>query len=273
MHTRKALTLVATAVVGLLLPAAALALKLRIRAAAHAHAAAGGATPSRSTRGVSEIGALYAASGATRHTCTAGVVDSPRGNTLITAAHCVSGSGAGRVFVPDEHGGRAPYGRWAVATVHVAPGWCTRRDPHEDVAFLTVAPRRIGGTLTEIQQVTGGYRLGSTARAHERVTVTGYPAGTDNDPITCRAEVYMTGVYPSFRCRGYLAGTSGAPWLRVTSHGTRIVGVIGGLNQGGCDPDTSYSTLLDGTARAAYRLAASGTTPDVAPAPGGDGCG
>jgi V8-like Glu-specific endopeptidase len=227
---------------------------------------------SRTSSGVSEIGALYASAGATQHGCTAGVVHSPDGNTLITAAHCVSGSGAGMVFVPGQHGAEAPYGRWTVTTAHVEPNWITRQDPRDDVAFLTVAPRTINGVRTEIEQVTGAYKLGSTAVRGERVTVTGYPAGSTNNPITCATKVYLTRTFPSFDCRGYVGGTSGSPWLLVTRNGTEIVGVIGGLNQGGCHDYTSYSSPLARGAHRAYRRASEGASADVTPQPGGDGC-
>jgi hypothetical protein len=96
---------------GLMLPAAAVALALSRSESAQA---AGSRTVpvSRSTRGVPEIGTLYPSASATRHMCTASVVNSPRGNMLLTAAHCVSGSGAGMVFAPGQNGGSAPYGWW-----------------------------------------------------------------------------------------------------------------------------------------------------------------
>jgi len=269
MVNPRVLGVVAAVAVGLVLPATALALKLR--AAGHGKASA--AMPrSTLTLGLPAIGALYASAETTEHGCSASVVDSPRGNTLITAAHCVSGSGAGMVFAPGEHGGDAPYGRWTVTSAHVAPRWVKGQDPHDDVAFLTVAPQDVGGRLTDIQQVTGGYPLGSTARAGQPVSVTAYPVGTTNDPITCTAKVYLTGGFPSFNCRGYVNGTSGAPWLRATSHGLEIVGLIGGLHQGGCVPDTSYSPRLAVAAHATYRRASTGVTADVLPAPGGNGC-
>ena len=203
---------------GLAVPAAALGLVLRASLSSRGHVRKAVAK-SRPTTGLPEIGALYPRSNSARHMCTAGVVDSPGANTLITAAHCVSGGGAGMVFAPEEHGGGAPYGRWRVTAVHLTLRWVKRQDPHDDVAFLTVAARRIHGMLTQIERVTGGYPLGSTAVSGERVTVIGYPAGTTNDPITCTAKTYFNREFPSFDCAGYVGGTSGSPWLR--SHGAR----------------------------------------------------
>ena len=256
---------------GLAVPAAALGLVLRASLSSRGHVRKAVAK-SRPTTGLPEIGALYPRSNSARHMCTAGVVDSPGANTLITAAHCVSGGGAGMVFAPEEHGGGAPYGRWRVTAVHLTLRWVKRQDPHDDVAFLTVAPRRIHGMLTQIERVTGGYPLGSTAVSGERVTVIGYPAGTTNDPITCTAKTYFNREFPSFDCAGYVGGTSGSPWLQATARGPEIVGVIGGLNDGGCTDITSSSPVIAGRAHAVYHRAAAGVTGDIAPAPADDGC-
>ncbi|MGA9859128.1 MAG: trypsin-like peptidase domain-containing protein, partial [Solirubrobacteraceae bacterium] len=184
------------------------------------------------TRGVPRVGALYQSATATNHECTASVVHSPGGNVLITAAHCVTGGGAGMVFVPGQSGAQQPYGRWTVTAAYAEPLWRSRQDPHADVAFLTVAARVMNGVRTQIEQVTGAYQLGSTAARRQRVTVIGYPGGAANSAIRCATKVYLTGGISSIDCRGFVGGTSGSPWLRATPHGAQIVGVIGGPNQG-----------------------------------------
>jgi len=260
------------ALVALVAPVTALALYLGHQASAR-RASTGGMPTAHSSNGVPQIGALYASSHATQHMCTASVVHSPHGNTLITAAHCIAGGGAGMVFAPGQHGAHTPDGRWTVTAAYVESRWLSRQDQRADIAFLTVAPRVINGVSTEIEQVTGAYQLGPTAVRGERVTVSGYPAGSVNDPITCTARVYLTKRFPSFDCRGFIGGTSGSPWLRVTKHGTEIVGVIGGLYQGGCYDYTSYSSRLAGDADSAYGRASEQREPaDVAPRPGDDGC-
>ncbi len=257
--------MIAAAALALGLPATALALTL--------HAQPGtSAPPSRTTQGVSEIGALYPTGSPDIHDCTASVVDSPEGNTLMTAAHCVSGTGAGMTFVPGGSDAGQPDSRWTVTAVHVTSHWIADQDPHEDVAFLTVAPQEIAGRSTEIQQVTGAYQLGPVARPGEQVQVTGYPEGSASDAVTCAATIYETAGYPSFDCQGYADGTSGSPWVLRTRRGTEIVGLIGGLHQGGCEDSTSYSPILTPAVRAAYRLAAEVIDPDSAPSAGGDGC-
>ena len=271
MIHRKPSALITLALVVLALPATALALGLRA-SAAKSPAKAKPIPASRTSTGVAEIGPLYASASATAHGCTASVVHSTHGDTLITAAHCVSGSGVGMAFVPGQRGAQAPYGRWTVTAVHLASRWTTRQDPDDDVAFLTVAPQTIDGMRTEIERVTGAFALGATPRRGMRVTVTGYPAGAANDPITCSTTTYVTRSFPSFDCRGYVGGTSGSPWLRTTRSGTEIVGVIGGLNQGGCYDYTSYSSPLARDADDSYRRASRHAPADVAPQAGSDGC-
>jgi Trypsin-like peptidase domain len=270
MFSRKLVILAAMAALALGLPAAAPAIQLGASAAAQS--VAGKRIPTSSaTAGMPELGPLFA-NGSRTHDCTASVVDSSHGDVLLTAAHCVSGSGAGMVFAPGFHNGISPFGRWTVTAVHLAPDWLKSQDPHEDFAFLTVAPQRIDGRLREIEQVTGAFQLGGQPRSGEAITVLGYPAGSDNDAITCRTTVSFTGAFPSFNCSGFVAGTSRGPWLIHTVHGARIVGVIGGMNQGGCVDSTSYSSPLTQAARSVYARASDHATPDVAPTPGSDGC-
>lgn len=252
------------------LPAAALAIKLRASATAHS---AGKRVPTSSTtKGVPEVGVLFPNAASTQHGCTASVVDSPRGDVLLTAAHCVTGSGAGMVFAPGYRNGISPYGRWTVTAAHLEPGWMKSQAPQADVAFLTVAPLTIHGRRTAIEQVTGGYRLGGNPRSGEAITVLGYPGGSNNDAITCQTTVYFTGAFPTFDCGGYVGGTSGGPWLVQTARGPRVVGVIGGLNQGGCVDSTSYSSPLTQAARTVYTQASDDADREIAPTPGSDGC-
>jgi hypothetical protein len=63
------------------------------------------AAPSRDGQafaGTPAVGALFTASAGQlgRHFCTASVVDSPAGDLLITAAHCVTGTAGTIDFVP-----------------------------------------------------------------------------------------------------------------------------------------------------------------------------
>jgi V8-like Glu-specific endopeptidase len=220
--------------------------------------------------GVTAVGALFA-SGATGHTCTASVVDSPKGDLLITAAHCVSGTAAGMTFVPDLSTGSEPYGAWPVVAAYGAPAWIDGGDTQDDFAFLVVAPNVVNGKSVEIQSLTGGNVLASAPASGTDLTVTGYNSSSD-DAANCTAAVYSDGGFPAFNCAGYADGTSGSPWLLPTAHGDAVVGVIGGLHQGGCYATTSYTAAFGAATKQAYQQAVEGAPPSKFPSAGSDGC-
>ena len=57
-----------------------------------------------------------------------------------------------------------------------------------------------------------------------------------------------------------------------TGRAARVVGIIGGKNEGGCVDSRSYSPPLTRAARRTYMRASEHDAPDVAPPPPGDGC-
>jgi V8-like Glu-specific endopeptidase len=194
------------------------------------------------------VGALFSTSdGQLRaHFCTASVVDSPAGDLLVTAAHCVTGysdtSPAGLAFVPGYDNGYAPYGVWPVTRVFVDSAWESTADPNDDVAFLAVA--QPGGS-TPIEDI---------------VQVTGYPDGQEL-PVTCqnRASAFSSSQM-QFDCDGYTDGTSGSPFVTdgdtATGYST-VIGVIGGYQQGGGSPDISYAATFGANVQALYGIAVS----------------
>jgi hypothetical protein len=63
-----------------------------------------------------------------------------------------------------------------------------------------------------------------------------------------------------FRCAGYTDGTSGGPFLARVSRATgagRVIGVIGGYEEGGNSPSVSYSSRFLANVAALYRRATS----------------
>jgi len=207
--------------------------------------------------GVPTIGALFYTTGSGAHFCTASVVDSQRGNLVMTAAHCVYSAGYSTniEFVPGYHDGRRPYGAWLVQAVVVATGWRQRHDPDLDYAFLTVVPP--GGAGRPIQRVTGGLRLGIGRGYAYPIKVVGYNDAAA-DPVRCAtASFEFRPGQMEFYCRGYRDGTSGGPWvIGYTSRGTgTLFGVIGGYQDGGDVDWASYSAVLGSAALALYRQA------------------
>ncbi|XAS75288.1 trypsin-like serine protease [Dermatophilaceae bacterium Sec6.4] len=198
------------------------------------------------------VAALFGASSETSgHTCTASVVSSTTRNLLITAAHCVSGTGKGTgiTVAPGYDAGSTPYGVWSVTDVFMDAAWKASQSDPDDVAILQVAPRVVNGATRELQDVTGANNLGDTPASATTVTVQGFNTGTGDRAISCTTGLDFTrDNNPTFGCAGYVGGSSGSPWLVTSADGTTLVtGVIGGLNQGGCTSRTSYSPVF-GTA-------------------------
>lgn len=262
----------AAAIAGL----AALALPASASAVTSAPATSQAASvSSHSFDGTPTVGALFMPNAyPILHTCTASVVRSKSHNVILTAAHCMTGTGKGYVFAPGYHNGKTPYGIWHVTAAFGSPAWIHQRagSTKHDWAFLRVASSTRNGKSVRLQDVVGGNHLGHTAKVGASVHVPGYPVGAGGKPITCEATVYHHGGYPAFDCGGYVGGTSGSPWL--TGHGKHrtVTGVIGGLHQGGCTPATSYSSPLGSSAHTAHKRAAHHHTGDTFPAPPGDGC-
>jgi V8-like Glu-specific endopeptidase len=200
--------------------------------------------------GTPAVGALFSVKAGKlgSHFCTASVIDSPQGDLLVTAAHCVQPFSAtapkGLAFVPGYNDGTAPYGVWTVTRIFVDQAWASASDPDDDVAFLTVSPR--GGVAVEA--ITGAESLGTGPPVSGVMRVIGYPE-SQSQPITCQNRV--SSFSPSqleFDCRGYTDGTSGGPFLAnvdpQTGEGT-VIGVIGGYQQGGDTPDVSYAAAFN----------------------------
>src|ERR1700748_2410224 len=172
------------------------------------------ATPSRNGQAVAgtpAVGALFTtpAGRPGQHFCTASVVDSPAGDLLITAAHCVTGASGTIDFVPGYHGSDRPYGTWTVTKVYVDQAWESSSSDDDDFAFLRVGRP---GSSVPVQDVTGAERLATvTPVSRQLVQVIGYPNAT-NQPVTCRNWLRqpMAGQL-GFDCGGYTNGNSGGP--------------------------------------------------------------
>lgn len=206
------------------------------------------------------------------HSCTASVIDSSTGDLILTAAHCVSGPGTDIRFAPGYRDGHTPYGVWRVTEAYADPAWITAQDPHDDYAVLRVVPDG-GGAHGSIQQATGGFPVAAAPRRETPITVIGYNAGVGGTASSCRTRLYWDDGFPTFSCAGFVGGSSGSPWLMKGPLGsTEVVGVIGGLYQGGClsfisrAPDFRQDVLDLVSRAAAHRH------PDTLPQPEDAGC-
>lgn len=218
--------------------------------------------------GVATVGPLFPAGLGSGHTCTASVIVSADHDLILTAAHCLSGDVTGWVLAPGYRSGATPYGAWEVTAAYLPQQWTASQDPQHDYAILRVAHQERGGSSVGVEDVTGSQLLLAAPTDGLNVTAVAYNAGTDDLPISCTAVLTTTDGFPTFGCDGYVGGSSGSPWLA----GDVVVGLIGGLHQGGCDDDTSYSPAFTTDIYLLWLRAAAGGGGDTAPVPGSDGC-
>lgn len=203
------------------------------------------------------IGALFPGDGSV-HTCSASVLDTPGGDLILTAAHCLAGE-PDATFVPGLAEDGAQDGI-RVQTVYLDPRWVSGQDPRADFAVLRLDDDVLAGGR--------GVTVGAAPPPGTAVTVQGYAGGDGGTPIGCRASTALVVGFPELPCAGLVAGMSGAPWIV----GSTVVGIVGGLDGGGCDDDLSYSPPFDAAITRLLTRAEAGGEGDVAPVADDDGC-
>jgi Trypsin-like peptidase domain len=211
-----------------------------------------------------KVGAVF--QGATElHTCSGSVLHSNSGNLILTAAHCLAG-GVNATFAPGFAGNYVPANAWQIEAVYLDPRWLSAIDPLADYAIARVR-RDAPGTLES--QVGGGLAVGTAPTNGTAVTITGYPRGVGGSPIGCQAST-STGPrgFRSLHCDGLVAGTSGSGWMS----GSSVIGLIGGLDGGGCMEHVSYSPPFDGKVTELLARAEQGGVADVPPRDFDDNC-
>jgi V8-like Glu-specific endopeptidase len=222
----------------------------------------------------STVGALFTITGSGKlenHFCTASVVDSPSGDLLVTAAHCMHGRTASQIaFVPDYADGRHPFGVWRVTRILLDQDWTSTNDANDDFAFLVVHQHG----KVPLQRLTGGEAIGTGVPAGRTVEVAGYPNDL-NQLISCQnTALAFNPTQYQFDCGGFTDGTSGSPLLANVaplSGIDTVIGVIGGYEQGGDTASVSYAARFGESLSALYRqaLAEAGHPPTSSPAPSG----
>jgi hypothetical protein len=194
------------------------------------------------------------------------VLDSAGGDLILTAAHCVA-EGLDANFVAGLLDDAAPEDVGHVDAAYLDPRWLASQDPRADFAIARVS-RAAGGTIQA--QAGGGLKLGPAPTPGNVITVTGYALGVGGGPIGCHAATAPAAKgFPSFPCGALADGLSGAPWMT----GSTVVGLIGGLDGGGCDESVSYSPPFDDAIKQLLARAEAGGPADAAPTMFEDNCG
>jgi hypothetical protein len=189
--------------------------------------------------------------------CTASVINSKKGNLLLTAAHCLGKVPISQmVFIPYFHNGTAPFGEYSITSQSFPPGWLPGGNITRDYAFLTVSG--------DVQKKAGAEKLAASTPLPHDATLEAYDES--GGTIVCPAHpqaVTRAGV-PQLRiaCPGFADASSGGPLLTRVNPQSRlgtIVAVIGGYEEGGDSSTVSYASFLEpGAIALAQKLARSG---------------
>ncbi|KAG6014921.1 hypothetical protein E4U54_004638 [Claviceps lovelessii] len=215
--------------------------------------------------GIPTVGVLYDRN-IKKHYCTASVVDSKKGNMIITAAHCLSTDGTEIHFAPGYNNGKTPYGTYPVLATYIQPGWNKNFDEKLDFAFMTLGKGKFNGKMVNVQEATGGgNRLVTTAGYSQTVEIVGYAYGEQRarhcSSMTYEAKAGQMGI----ECGPLQSGTSGAPWIANYNPATKrgdVIGDIGGWHTGGCDDYETFSCRFSQATRDLYDRAAKGGAGD-----------
>jgi hypothetical protein len=169
--------------------------------------------------------------GSTTYRCSGSVVDSPAGNVVLTAGHCVIAPGSGTratniVFLPGYRDGAHTFGDWPATNFVTTSQWestAATGDPNDadeagDMAMLTLANRPADGAT--IQSVVGAVGIGFNQPRLQTYMEYGYPAsfpydGTRLYRLTAPWAVDDPFFSPATMgiSSDFTGGSSGGPWL------------------------------------------------------------
>ena len=146
--------------------------------------------------------------------CSAGTVNTPNGDMVITAAHCVYANFSYMqdwIYVPGYYNGPTVWGTWFASNMGVTGAWKFNANPNDDFAIVNVAPASNGLSLVK---TTGANGLVSDQPYTQSVVIWGYP-GSYNDGLTpeyCITSTFQSGSLVGAPCN-LSQGASGGPWL------------------------------------------------------------
>lgn len=129
------------------------------------------------------VGVLFYVSGGRNHACTASVVDTPAGDEIATAAHCLVDRATGSAttlatFIPGAQGATAPRGIWPVRVAAVSSSWTTTGRASDDAGFARVsgpAGEVLAAQVGAAEPVFGSTLVPATGQAPS-LAILGYPA-------------------------------------------------------------------------------------------------
>jgi len=211
--------------------------------------------------------------------CSGSVIDSPQGDVVLTAGHCVIDPETGAVarsvaFIPGYREGVEPYGSFAATGWVTTPEWTetaggVRPDEGGDLAMLVLAPSAATGL--SVEATVGALAIGFEAGREGTYTQWGYPglAPYDGEVLYSNTSAYAGSDFayspaPIKIASDFTAGASGGPWTIGPSASPTVVSLTDYYYES--DPKHLYGAYFGSAARAVYEAAAEVVVP---PAPSG----
>jgi V8-like Glu-specific endopeptidase len=178
------------------------------------------------------VGILFYVSGGRNHACTASVVDTPDGDAIATAAHCLVDRRTGAAttlatFIPGAQGATAPHGIWPVRVAAVSSSWTTTGRASDDAGFARVngpSGEVLAAQVGAAEPVFGTPLVPATGEA-PRLAILGYPtAGSVSSTLEACAgrPQHDTGGQTSLPC-ALGTGAAGSPVLTAAGEQRSVV--------------------------------------------------
>ncbi|OUE30673.1 Dihydroorotase [Clavibacter michiganensis] len=178
------------------------------------------------------VGVLFYVSGGRDRACTASVVDTPSGDAIATAAHCLVDRRTGAAttlatFIPGAQGATAPHGIWPVRVAAVSSSWTTTGRASDDAGFARVtgpAGEVLAASVGAAEPVFGTPLVPATGQA-PRLAILGYPkAGSVSSTLEACAgrPQHDTGGQTSLPC-ALGTGAAGSPVLTAAGEQRSVV--------------------------------------------------
>ena len=210
--------------------------------------------------------------------CSGSVIDSPAGDVVLTAGHCVIDPESGAqarwiVFEPGYREEDAPFGVFAATSFVTTPEWSSTAgtsDPDEagDLAMLVLAPNTKTGQ--SVEATVGALAIAFEQSREQTYTQWGYPGESPYNgeilyshttPYAGVDPFYPPAVRPIKIASDFTAGASGGPWTIGPASAPTVLSLTDYYYEG--DPRHLYGAYFGSAARKVYEAAAGVVVPPV----------
>jgi V8-like Glu-specific endopeptidase len=224
------------------------------------------------------IGEYQTAEGSDIYQCSGSVIDSPAGDVVLTAGHCVIDPETGAqarsvIFVPGYREEDAPFGVFAATGFATTPEWSSSAgtsDPDEagDLAMLVIAPSTKTGA--SVEATVGALAIAFEQPRDQTYTQWGYPAESPYNgeilyshttPYAGVDSSYPPAVRPIKIASDFTAGASGGPWTIGPASAPTVLSLTDYYYE--ADPRHLYGAYFGSAARKVYEAAAGVVVPPV----------